>query len=168
MYNPTNWYWAVAGNASVVWSSASLGYVPTTDATYTAWLAAGNQVTVIANPAELYQVMQQQVVPAIQTAGVQITSTSTPALNGSYPIDEGSQTDMSALAAGIAAGKGLPSGSSTFAYPNAEGAEVVFTADQFTAFAAAIEAYLYIFNQTLAARLGGSSTSMPSTALTIA
>ena len=168
MYNPTNWYWAVAGNASVVWSSASLGYVPTTDATYTAWLAAGNSPTSIASAAELYQVMQQQVVPAIQTAGVQITSTSTPSLNGPYPIDEGSQSDMSAIAAGIAAGKGLPSGGSPFAYPNLEGAEVVFTAEQFTAFAAAIEAYLYAFNQALAASIGGGTTAMPSTALTIA
>jgi len=168
MYNPTNWYWTVAGNASVAWSSASLGYVPATDATYTAWLAAGNSPTSIGSAAELYQVMQQQVVPAVQGGGVEIISTSTAALNGLYPIDPGAQSTMSALAAGIAAGKGLPSGESTFAYPNSEGAEVGFTAEQFTTFAAAIEAYLYAFNQALAARIAGSSTAMPSSSLTIA
>jgi hypothetical protein len=168
MFVPTSWYWIVGGNAAEIWSSASLGYVPATDATYAAWLAAGNQPTAIGSAAELYQVMQQDVAPVLQAAGVQVTSTSTPALNGAYPIDPAAQSIMSAIAAGVAAGKGLPSGTSTFAYPNSAGAEVTFTADQFTNFAAACEAYLYAFNQALAARVGGSSTAMPSTALTIA
>jgi hypothetical protein len=168
MYSPANWYWTIAGDTTHAWSSASLSYVPAVDAAYAAWLAAGNTPTSIASAGELYQVMQQQVVPLLQAAGIQMTSTSTPALNGPYPIDEAAQSDMSAIAAGVAAGKGLPSGGNPFAYPNSEGAEVVFTAEQFTDFAAAIEAYLYAFNQALAARIGGGSTALPSTALTIA
>ena len=35
-------YWFVAGDTTKVWSSARVAYVPTTDAAYQAWLAAGH------------------------------------------------------------------------------------------------------------------------------
>ncbi len=41
MYNRSNWYWLVAGNTTQVYSSATGAYVPSTDATYEAWLASG-------------------------------------------------------------------------------------------------------------------------------
>jgi hypothetical protein len=57
-YNPSNWYWAVGGSTSQVWSSAAAAYVPATDATYAAWLAAGNAPTPIDSEASLATVLQ--------------------------------------------------------------------------------------------------------------
>ena len=59
-YNPSNWYWTVAGSTSQVWSSARAIYVPVTDTAYAAWLAAGNLPSRILNEAELLEVIQQQ------------------------------------------------------------------------------------------------------------
>lgn len=39
-FDPTNWYWIVAGSATQVFSSASGDYVPVTNPTYVAWKAA--------------------------------------------------------------------------------------------------------------------------------
>jgi len=57
-YNPSNWYWAVGGSASQVWASAAAAYVPASDATYAAWLAAGNAPTQIDCEANLAEVLQ--------------------------------------------------------------------------------------------------------------
>lgn len=56
-YTPANWYWVVAGSATQVYSSASGGYVPVSDATYAAWLATGRNPTRIASEAELGEVL---------------------------------------------------------------------------------------------------------------
>src|SRR5262252_7789655 len=42
VFDPTNWYWIVARSTTQVYSSAVGDYVPMQDATYQAWLAAGN------------------------------------------------------------------------------------------------------------------------------
>lgn len=39
-FNPSDWYWIVAGSTSQVYSSARNIYVPLTDTDYLAWLAA--------------------------------------------------------------------------------------------------------------------------------
>lgn len=59
-YNPANWYWLVGGDQSRVWSSAAAAYVPADDATYEAWLGAGNLPTRIASEAELQEVLAAQ------------------------------------------------------------------------------------------------------------
>lgn len=59
LYNPANWYWVVADDTSRAWSSAGAAYAPATDATYAAWLAAGNSATRIDNEADLAAVLQQ-------------------------------------------------------------------------------------------------------------
>jgi hypothetical protein len=59
-YNPANWYWIVAGDAAQLWSSAAAAYVPPGDATYQAWLAAGNAATQIDSEASLADVLQAQ------------------------------------------------------------------------------------------------------------
>jgi hypothetical protein len=64
MINGSNWYWFVASNnpSTEVFSSASGTYVPTTDTTYQAWLAASStgRATPILNEQELLAVLQQQ------------------------------------------------------------------------------------------------------------
>lgn len=54
---PMDWYWAVNGSATQVYSSAAGDYVPVGNATYKTWLAAGNQPTRIASEAELGEVL---------------------------------------------------------------------------------------------------------------
>lgn len=56
-YNPTNWYWIVAGSTTQVFSSASGSYVPINDATFVAWKADGTAPTPILNEAELGEVL---------------------------------------------------------------------------------------------------------------
>jgi GTP:adenosylcobinamide-phosphate guanylyltransferase len=64
-FDMDNWYWLVSdGNAQRVYSSAGNGYVPVTDATYTAWLAAGGKPSVIVS-ADLAQLMNARIDSAI-------------------------------------------------------------------------------------------------------
>jgi hypothetical protein len=166
-YNPANWYWIVAGSASQVWSSASCSYVPITDAAYTAWLAAGMQPTMIASAGELHDVLMSQWAHFVQSAGVQITSAAAPTLNATYSVRPDVTAKATALATGIAAGKPVPGGGSTFNYPDITNAMHAFTAANFLNFAAAIETFLYDFEQSLSTLLNGGSATMPSLVLTI-
>ena len=60
-YIPSNWYWSVGdGPADTVYSSVGSVYVPLTDTTYTAWLAAGNKPTTIKTAASLQAVLTAQ------------------------------------------------------------------------------------------------------------
>jgi hypothetical protein len=63
IYTPANWYWIVAGSTTQVWSSAATAYVAVTDATYQAWLAAGNVPTPIDSEASLAQVLALRGLP---------------------------------------------------------------------------------------------------------
>ena len=104
-YDPSNWYWVVGdGPSDQVWSSASASYVSSTDAMYLAWVAAGGIATNILDSAELFDVLasvcpagigsgltnltaEQYYIQAI-TAGCPIVSASTPALSGTYGIQD--------------------------------------------------------------------------------
>ena len=71
-YNPANHYWQI-GAASQVWSSAAASFVPLTNASYTAWLAAGNLATPVSTQAQITQALS-----AAYPAGVPGTATSVP------------------------------------------------------------------------------------------
>jgi hypothetical protein len=62
-YSPNNHYWIVAGSPTQVYSSAGVGYVPVSDATYQSWLASGNTPTKIATEADLWDVLADADVP---------------------------------------------------------------------------------------------------------
>ncbi len=75
-YDPSRWYWEVNGIVDRVFSSAEAMMVPLTDAGYEAWLAAGNNPSVIGRTAglsadaayaELYDVLRTQV-PSVAAA----------------------------------------------------------------------------------------------------
>lgn len=85
----------------------------------------------------------EQIIGAIIMAGVNIVSTGTPALNGTYAIDPGAQQNISGVAAGIASRNRLPGGGSTFSYGDAVGVTHSFTAAQYLDFASAVEDYIY-------------------------
>ena len=161
-YNPLDWYWFVGGDTSQVYSSARTQYVPATDSTYVAW-AANNTATNILNAEELYEVLVIQWVPSVFNAGITITSTGTPSLNGAYPLDPQSQQYITSISTGIAAGKGLPGGGSTFNYNGRS-----FSAANFLAFAQAAEDYAYNLVQDLGLIVMTGSGSLPSPNITIA
>lgn len=101
---------------------------------------------------------------AALAAGIEITSTGTPALNGTYACDPLSQADIVAIETSLNAGKGFPGGATTFNYPDASGALHVFSEDNFTDFAAAIRDFVYGCKAVMA----GQMATLPSAAVTIA
>ena len=161
-YNPLDWYWFVGGNTSQVYSSARAEYVPVSDTTYVAW-AVNNTATSILNAPELYEVLILQWIPSVFAAGINITSTGTPSLNDTYPLDPQSQQYITSISTGVAAGKGLPGGGSTFMYNGHS-----FTAANFLAFAQAAEDYAYNLVQALGGIVISGAGSMPSSNITIA
>jgi hypothetical protein len=105
---PANWYWVVGNHSGVVYSSSAAAYVATTDTNYTAWLSLGNVATNILCDGELADVLATRglegavvlntdptdwggclpatITAAMQAAGVQLTSTGTPALDAHYQL----------------------------------------------------------------------------------
>ena len=79
---------------------------------------------------------------AIYAAGLTITSTGTPALDGVYALDSASQFNISSVMLGIAAGQGLPGGGSTFNYLDTSGTPHSFDVTNFTNFAVAVRDYI--------------------------
>jgi hypothetical protein len=188
-YDPIANYWIVAIDPNQVFSSASGALVPFTDATYKAWLAAGNLPSRTGTWAELSDILQQQApaawtlaLPTLEASGgltpqqmlaarlaspVQVTSNSNSLLNGNYWVDASSQAKLTALAAGIAAGQGLPGGGGSVGIIDAVGATHIFNTPSFTSFAAAIELYIYQLYSTESALLAGASANWPPPSLAI-
>jgi hypothetical protein len=75
--------------------------------------------------------MITHVVPILAQDGVCITSTATPALDATYAIDPSSQAPITAPSTGIAAGKPVPGGGSTFNYLDLAGAQHAFNGTNF-------------------------------------
>jgi hypothetical protein len=152
-YTPSNWYWIVAGSTSQVYSSARAAYVPVTDATYVAWLAAGGRATAIDSEASLQDVLAQwfpagwaptlaQQATTALGAGVALVSSGTPALNGPYAIDGESRSDMLAEMVSLLANSVFTDGATTLGYADAAGVMHTFDVAQFKAFATAVASYV--------------------------
>lgn len=177
-YNPANWYWAVGGSTTQVWSSAAADYVPVADATYVTWLAAGNLPTQIDTEDSLHDVLlaaypagvgslgsvPQKASVLLESGTVILTSTGTPALNGTYSIAPVARGNITAIQLSIISGTGLPGGSGTFPYLDISNTDHFFSAAQFTAFATAVINYVFSLIRCANGKLG----SLPSSALTIA
>lgn len=54
VFDPSKWYWIVAGDTSQVYSSELAAYVPVSDVTYSGWVAADNHATPIVSEQELW------------------------------------------------------------------------------------------------------------------
>jgi hypothetical protein len=166
-YNPAAWYWIVAGGTTQIWSSAALAYVAPSDPGYQAWLAQGNLPSRIGSVGELLQVMLAQVVPGLFAQGVAVQSSGTPALNATYALIPSALDALTSLSTGIAAGKPLPGGGATFNYPDATGSPHALTGTNLLNLAAAIEGYVYDYQQSLGALLAGTTAAFPTQPLTI-
>ncbi len=68
-YNPSDWYWIVAGSTTQVYSSKAGDYVLSLDTGYQDWLTAGGAPTRIASEAELGEVLAARMLRPV-AAGV--------------------------------------------------------------------------------------------------
>lgn len=178
-YNPANWYWIVGDTnpSTQVYSSARAAFVANTDATYEAWVAAGNAPTSIDTAANLSQVFAQQF-PAgwpggdsvgILAAGCQISSPTRSYLNETYALDLTHVAYNDGLEAYMLKNSGeLPGGGSTVPIATVDGRGVLVQAadvgDVLTAIAS------YVTEVLTAARLKalGQSATYPAQPTTIA
>ena len=118
-------------------------------------------------PPTAAQVAAQALVSSAQVAmatGIAIVSSGTPALNGTYAVDQLSQMDIIAIETSLNAGKGFPGGTTTFNYLDAAGAAHAFSESNFTDFAAAVRDYVYGCKSVIA----GASATLPTGPATIA
>lgn len=184
MYNPNNWYWIVGGSTTQVFSSFEGKYVPINDSLYQSWLNAGNIPTLISTDGELTDVLINAGIPwslvygagqtnlgvlengeavnVLLVSGINITSTSTPSLNGIYALDTNSVNNLNGLFLTVRVGDGFPEGASTFEYVDISGNPHSFDETHFLAFCVAVRNYLYTLNQA-----GNSNGPWPSNDVTI-
>ncbi|MBV8666743.1 MAG: hypothetical protein JO269_09685 [Burkholderiaceae bacterium] len=101
------------------------------------------------------------------SAGLSITSTSTPALNSIYGVDTNSENKLAAIVTKISAGLGLPGGGATMQYPSISGNFVAVNPAQITAIAAAVGNYIYALDVTLQTIQNGGSATWPTATATI-
>lgn len=94
---------------------------------------------------------------------VTVSCASMPSLDGAYPLDATTQFQITSIASAINAGLGLPSGESTFNWPDAQGNPHAWDETHFVAFSKAVLTFLYACSQVMQ----GHSTTLPSTTLSI-
>jgi len=104
-----------------------------------------------------------QLAAALLAGGLAVTSTGTPALDATYATSPAAQAAIGAIMTGINAGKGFPDGLTSLPYPDASGAAHSFSVAQFTAFAQAIENFVYGCSIVI----NGFSTTLPAANATI-
>lgn len=165
-YDPTDWYWTVPDNPDFVWSSKAAAWVQNNDSAYLVWQEAGLVATHISDVASLAEVIISQWVPTKLAGGITLHSTANPSLDGVYATDPTSLNYIIGLSAGVAAGKPLPGGGTTFAYP--VGSSHSFSAPDFLNFAAGVENFIYELNGAVISQITQQNpVAIPSTTLQI-
>lgn len=102
-------------------------------------------------------------------SGIAITSTGTPAINGTYALDAGTQADMANIAATCAFTGGFPGGGASFAYPDITGAPKTFpSVAALKAFYIAYSTLVLQMQQTEATLTAGGQAAWPSQSVAIA
>jgi len=164
-------------NTQQLWSFDDDVLVIEEGGTYAFETAAGMRLTAVPSTLEPYvappptasQIAAQEAAvlaaqaQAALAAGLKVSSTSTPALNGTYAVDALSQMDIIAIETSLNAGKGFPGGSTTFGYPDCAGVQHAFTESAFTDFAAAVRDYVY----GIRAVISGAATTLPASSVAI-
>jgi len=125
---------------------------------YQAWLGVGNVPTPVPPPT-----LAQQAV-AMLAAGFQLTSTSTPALNGTYGCDPTSQSIVQSEIIALLLNAKFTNGNAAFAHFDKGGGQHSFSATQFKAFATAIAQFI----GTLLPIVATNSGTLPTQPTTIA
>ena len=181
-YTPSSWYWLVGNKTGEVFSSALPGYIATSDSTYQAWLAAGNNPSKILSDGELADVLVKASVPnsvvaaagvssfgnltsndmrgVILKLGVALSSTGTPALDAIYEVDGPEWEDMKNEAQYISTYSSFSGGLSTLVW-KARSTNVTFsTTAQFLAVVKGLADYLSKWKTYLS--LGGTEPTIGS------
>ena len=124
------------------------------------WGVAGGALVAVTPPTPT---LAQQAQAAI-SAGFAVTSTSTPALNGTYACDDAHQARINRVQGFIAANGKFPNGLTSLPWPDITGAVHEFSSTaEFTAFASAVADYV----MALDAVIMGISTTLPPAKATI-
>lgn len=126
--------------------------------------SASFDVTVTINDPPPAPTVQQQALALLGNPTVTVECASLPALDGDYAADVMTRGNITGIAVAINGGLGLPSGSSTFNYPDKNGQGHPWPADQFLAFAHGVMVYIYDLSQVA----GGNGTSLPDPTISIA
>jgi hypothetical protein len=129
-----------------------LGMMRGTDGTNPIW-----------TPVPTPQPTLQQQAAAMMREPVTVTSTSNPALDGSYPLDPTTQQQITSIASAINAGMGLPGGQTTFNWPDASNNSHAWDATSFIAYAKGLLDFLYSCSQVAQ----GRATTLPAQTITI-
>ena len=147
--------YAPTGNEQAV-ISAPAGF----DQTKMAYYTYANGTVTLNTPLIEYE--------ALIAGGIVLTSTGTPALNGTYSTTPAAAVNISGIATSIANGLGLPGGGTTFNYRDSSGAPHAFDAAHFLPFAAAVRDFIYHCDDALATIQNGGTATFPSNQVTIA
>jgi hypothetical protein len=127
---------------------------------YTVYMPGDTLPTPTPVPAEVLAAEAQLV------AGVVLTSTGTPALNGTYGTDDQTQTDINAIITFIIVNQTFPGGGTVLPFPDASGDLHVFPSiASFQAFATAYANYLAEIQIFI--KSNGADGSLPSSQITI-
>lgn len=120
-----------AGEQILTWNAAALGPEPTSDQLNALAATVAAQQGAAANAA------------AAVAAGIKITSAATPALDGTYAIDPGSQQRVASVALYIAVNGKFPAGQTALPWPDINGVPHSFPSTaEFQAFATALGDYV--------------------------
>jgi hypothetical protein len=129
---------------------------------YLSWVAQGNT----ADPAPLPTADQE--LDTKLANGLALTSTGTPALNGTYALDETSAGQIYQIGLYASQIGTFPSGGTTQAYPDITGTPHTFTIAEFVAFLQAVAALISAMNNQAAIMAHGGTPVWPAQTATIA
>lgn len=138
-----NWYYQVSQFPNQVFSTARMAYVPIDDLDYQSWKLGNLTTDQFSTGSTLTPLLLQNWLPFYLTRGVEVTSMTNPLLSGTYAVQDADTARISSIATGIASGKGLPGGGSTFWYADINDQLHSFTQEEFLNFAKSIENWMY-------------------------
>ncbi len=148
--------------APLAWTADISSLSPQPGTGWTATVTGG--VWTFAAPAAPPAPTLAQQAQAMLAAGMQLISTGTPALNGTYACDAATYQRVGGIIAAIGAGLGLPGGGAAFNWLDVSGNPHSFSAANFSALAKAMMDFEY----TLNAIIGANSGTLPTQPVTIA
>lgn len=129
------------------------------------WVASGNSF--VAPPAPV--ISPQDQANQLLLGGLQIVSTGTPSLNGTYALDVDSQNILGGISGRLANNLGFPPGNSaTLDYGDIAGGVHTFDATSFKHLLVACGDFIYHVNMTLKTKMLGGDAEWPAQPVTIA
>ena len=158
------YYLTATGNGISLDGTMPTGAVVCTQAQYanaSAWTISGGAIVAATPPAPT----PAQLANTAMGAGLAITSTGTPALNGTYAIDNATQGKIAAISVYILTNAKFPGGVASYPLMDLSGTPHTFpTTASFQAFATAVADYVAVLDVIIASNAG----TPPAAAKTIA